>query len=350
MSGSDWCTIESDPGVFTEMLSELGCKTVELEELWSLDDDALKRLQETTGKVYGLIFLFKWVGKTQQEHAASKKPVPDDDIPENLFFAHQVTTNACATQAILSVVLNAGLEPDILGSTLSDFHSFTSSFPPSLKGEAISSSQEIKTAHNAFGRQDAFLQEGKVHAPSEDDEAFHFVAYVPQNSTVYELDGLQKGPIVVGSVDETMNDNDDTDSDDNNDNAWLSIARAAIQERMIAGGDHVKFNLMAVIQDKRVKLQQDLDAAAGSNGAGASTPAAATAYAETETMAALGAENAKREQWKVENQRRRHNYVPLCMQLLKELAAAGNLPKLTQEATERQAAKRQKRLESKNSK
>jgi ubiquitin carboxyl-terminal hydrolase L5 len=309
----------------------------------------LKRLQETTGKVYGLIFLFKWVGKQQQEHAASKKPVADDEIPPNLFFAHQVTTNACATQAILSVVLNAGLEPEILGSTLSDFHSFTSSFPPSLKGEAISSSQEIKTAHNAFGRQDAFLQEGKVHAPSEDDEAFHFVAYVPQNSAVYELDGLQKGPIVVGSVDETMND---TDSD-NNDNAWLSIARAAIQERMIAGGDHVKFNLMAVIQDKRVKLQQDLEglqhkqeAGAGSNGE--STPSAV--YAETETIAALGAENSKREQWKVENQRRRHNYVPLCMQLLKELAAAGNLPKLTKEATERQAAKRQKRLENKNSK
>jgi ubiquitin carboxyl-terminal hydrolase L5 len=351
MSGNDWCTIESDPGVFTEMLSELGCETVELEELWSLDDDALKRLQETTGKVYGLIFLFKWVGKQQQEHAASKKPVEDDDIPPNLFFAHQVTTNACATQAILSVVLNAGLEPAVLGSTLSDFHSFTSSFPPMLKGEAISSSQEIKTAHNAFGRQDAFLQEGKVHAPSDQDEAFHFVAYVPMNSAVYELDGLQNGPIVVGHVDEAMKDDNADSSNNSKDDAWLSIARAAIQERMVAGGDHVKFNLMAVIEDKRVKLQQDLEglqqqavASAGNESALASN-----AYAETENIAALGAENQKREQWKVENQRRRHNYVPLCMQLLKELAAAGNLPKLVQEATERQAVKRQKRLDSKNS-
>jgi ubiquitin carboxyl-terminal hydrolase L5 len=339
--GSDWCTIESDPGVFTEMLSELGCDTVELEELYSLDDDSLARLQKSTNKVYGLIFLFKWVGATQQAHAAKKTPVQDDDIPSNLFFAHQVTTNACATQAILSVVLNAGLEASTLGTTLSDFHSFTNDFPPMLKGEAISSSQEIKTAHNAFGRQDAFLQEGKVHAPSADDEAFHFVAYVPQNGSVYELDGLQKGPIVVGSVDETMKDGDGSDNKDNADNTWLSIARAAIQERMVAGGDHVKFNLMAVIEDKRVKLQSDLEGLQQDAVASASSD---TAAKYTETMEALQLENHKREQWKVENQRRRHNYVPLCMQLLKELAKAGNLPKLTQEAQERQTVKRQKRV------
>lgn len=332
MSGNDWCTIESDPGVFTELLSELGCDTVELEELYSLDDDALTRLQSQTGKVYGLIFLFKWVGATQKEHAVNKKPVEDDDIPPNLFFAHQVTTNACATQAILSVVLNAALEPSVLGSTLSDFHSFTSSFPPMLKGEAVGSSQEIKTAHNAFGRQDAFLQEGKVHAPSADDEAFHFVAYVPVDGTVYELDGLQKGPIVVGSVDETMSDDTDIATDTNVKNdAWLSIARAAIQERMVAGGDHVKFNLMAVIEDKRVKLQKDLVSLDN------------TSMQYTETMEALAQESHKREQWKVENQRRRHNYVPLCMQLLKELAKQGTLPKLVEEAAARQTVKRQKR-------
>jgi ubiquitin carboxyl-terminal hydrolase L5 len=340
--GNDWCTIESDPGVFTEMLSELGCDAVELEELYSLDDDSLARLQASTGAVYGLIFLFKWVGATQQEHADTKQPVQDDDIPPTLFFAHQVTTNACATQAILSVVLNAGLESATLGTTLTDFHSFSSDFPPMLKGEAISSSQEIKTAHNAFGRQDAFLQEGKVHAPSESDEAFHFVAYVPQNGSVYELDGLQKGPIVVGSVDETMHEGDGSDNNNDKDNSWLSIARAAIQERMIAGGDHVKFNLMAVIEDKRVKLQKDLEGLQQDTSASAGNESA-TAAKYTETMEALQLENHKRDQWKVENQRRRHNYVPLCMQLLQELAAAGILPKLTQEAQERQAVKRQKR-------
>lgn len=31
----DWSTIESDPGIFTEILENIGCKHVELEELWS---------------------------------------------------------------------------------------------------------------------------------------------------------------------------------------------------------------------------------------------------------------------------------------------------------------------------
>lgn len=322
--GEDWCTIESDPGVFTELLETIGCKCVELDELYSIDDNSLAQLKEFAGhKVYGLIFLFKWLapvepalketaggggdGESKEDGGGDSdettkwgEPLTEDQIPANLFFAHQVTTNACATQAILSVVLNAGLSPEELGSTLAEFQSFTSTFPPALKGVAISSSDEIRTAHNAFARQDAFLADEKFHLPTDNDEAFHFVAYVPNSGDghVYELDGLQKGPVVVGSYDAK----DDAMS-------WLGTARTAIQHRMRQGGDHIKFNLMAVIQDKRVALKAALLQA---------DTVAASLTAETEEhygdyagdrVAALTAEEAKREQWKVENQRRRHNYV-----------------------------------------
>ena len=66
----------------------------------------------------------------------------------------------------MSVVLNAGLTPEQLGKTLTEFHSFTMSFPPQLKGEAIASSEEIRKAHNAFSRKDAFLAEGRFHMPT----------------------------------------------------------------------------------------------------------------------------------------------------------------------------------------
>jgi hypothetical protein len=47
-----WCTIESDPGVFTELISTIGIGGTEVAELWDL---------EQVGDVpsYGLIFLFK---------------------------------------------------------------------------------------------------------------------------------------------------------------------------------------------------------------------------------------------------------------------------------------------------
>jgi len=325
--GDDWCTIESDPGVFTELLEDLGCKTVQLEELWTLEDESLQAL-EASGKIHGLIFLFQWQQPQHRQTSSSAgapttsmmtmptrpKALPEDESPPDLFFAHQVTTNACATQAILSVVLNA---TDVeLGSTLSEFKEFTASFPPSLKGVSISSSEVIKKAHNAFGRSDAFLNEGKYVSDSrKSEDVFHFVAYVPKNGIVYELDGLQTGPIVIGEA----NPNNDEGQEEDENRGWLAVARNAIQERM--SGEAIKFNLMAVLQDKRIRLQQELEV----------DPENASVQ--------LAMEESKRTQWKLENQRRRHNYVPLCVVMLKELARMGKLMEYVDSATERKKQK-----------
>jgi ubiquitin carboxyl-terminal hydrolase L5 len=312
--GDDWCTIESDPGVFTELLETLGCEHVQLEELWTLEDDSLQALRDATdNQVYGLIFLFQWGHGKQPERPQSVTGMSTaHDIPEDLFFAHQVTTNACATQAILSVVLNAttndtdsssGIQ---LGKVLSEFQSFTKDFPPPLKGMSISSSEEIKSAHNSFGRaaEEAMFfgdpeERAKRRRKSDPGEVFHFVAYLPKQDKVYELDGLQENPIVIGDIPQKNDDNGTTRDD------WLSVARTAIQQRMaLQGADLIKFNLMAVCQDKRVPLEKILQIDPTNDAA----------------KYQLEVENAKRAQWKLENQRRRHNYVPLCMALLKELA------------------------------
>lgn len=341
-NSSDWCTIESDPGVFTELLESIGVKGVELEELCVLDDDTLAMLQPC----YGLIFLFRWT--PGQDTSLPNRPAPLSEVPEGLFFARQTVTNACATQALLSIVLNGnnnnnndnsavaaqstdgakeGLQ---LGKTLTEFKSFTSSFPPSLKGEAIGASETLQQAHNAFGRKDtAFLADGLStarFASPDDHEVFHFIAYVPHSDgKVYELDGLQTGPICLGEYGTVQvaqpdsNKGDDaaaTATDATTQVPWYSLARQAMQDRMGTTGEAISFNLMALVGDKRQNLAND--------------------------PAGLAAEEAKREQWKAENERRRHNYVPLCVQLLKELARQGTLPTLVTEAQDRVAAKKQK--------
>ena len=107
-SSNDWCTIESDPGVFTSLIESFGTRNVEFTELWSLDDDSLSHLIRPiegvdNAAVHGLIFLFKWQSsqsgngannKNESDGSSRGTPLTGDDVPEGLFFAKQVTHNA----------------------------------------------------------------------------------------------------------------------------------------------------------------------------------------------------------------------------------------------------------------
>ena len=82
-SAGNWCLIESDPGVFTEMVQKMGVKGVQFEEIYSLSKDLLAPLNP----VYGLIFLFKWVKDDQPQGTVVK-----DSRLEEIFFPKQVHT------------------------------------------------------------------------------------------------------------------------------------------------------------------------------------------------------------------------------------------------------------------
>ena len=82
-SAGNWCLIESDPGVFTEMVQKMGVKGVQFEEIYSLSKDLLAPLNP----VYGLIFLFKWVKDDKPQGTVVK-----DSRLEEIFFPKQVHT------------------------------------------------------------------------------------------------------------------------------------------------------------------------------------------------------------------------------------------------------------------
>jgi len=312
----NWCLIESDPGVFTELIKEFGVKGVQVEEMWSLDTEHFERLKP----VHGLIFLFKWVGNGSVE-SNSGKIVTDDDI----FFARQVIQNACATQAILSVLMNAENKVE-LGQNLKDFKSFIVDLDSESRGYAIGNSDAIRTVHNSFARVEPFFIEESKNAKGKKEDLYHFVAYLPYQGKVYELDGLKGGPILLGDVGANFD--------------WLSIAKPAIEERMNRyASTETHFALLNICSSRSKALEKEM----GELRASLDELVASNDETFNDTMneirtqiqllqAQLDDINQEKERQRQENIRRRHNYFPFIMTLLKTLSTKGILPRLIEQA------------------
>ena len=166
-SAGEWCVIESDPGVFTSLIKDFGVQGVEVEEICTLEQESFENLKP----VHGLIFLFKYVSDQGQPDGT----LIDDASNTNVFFARQVINNACATQAIISILLNTKHEDLTLGGTLQDFKDFTQSFDSNMKGLALSNSDLIREVHNSFSRQQIVEYDG---SSEKTEEAYHFIGYV----------------------------------------------------------------------------------------------------------------------------------------------------------------------------
>jgi len=306
-----WCLIESDPGVFTELIREFGVKGLQVEELWGLDAENFERLSP----VRGLIFLFKWIGTSSV--ASTEGTVVQDSRLDNIFFARQVIQNACATQAIISILLNCSTTDVELGPVLGEFKEFTKTFDPAMKGLALSNSDTIRSVHNSFSRQTIFEFDQK--SATKDDDVFHFVGYIPVDGRLYELDGLREGPIDLGPIPEGKD--------------WTEVVRPVLQDRINKYSEgEIHFSLLAVIPDRKDEYERKL------------SDLEATGDASPEIVAELKSlieeEVEKRRRFKLENIRRKHNYLPLIVQFLKELAQKKQLMPLYEKAKAASEAKK----------
>lgn len=311
-AAGNWCLIESDPGVFTELIRGFGVTGAQVEELYALDQESFNQLKP----VHGLIFLFKWIGNTDIDGT-----FVDDSRLDDIIFVKQVIENACATQAILSVLLNCEHGDVNIGENLKDFKSFVSCFDPETKGMALSNSEVIRQVHNSFSRQQMFELEEK--APTKEEDAYHFIAYLPIKGRLYELDGLKQAPIDLGAIP------DGTE--------WTKIVQPVLEKRMqkYSQGE-IHFNLMAIVSDRKEMYERELKSLteAGMDSDGIS-------YKISELKSLIEDEERKRLSFKKENVRRKHNYLPLIMEMLKTLASEGKLC----EAVDRQVEKRKLRAQ-----
>ncbi|MED6276586.1 ubiquitin carboxyl-terminal hydrolase [Characodon lateralis] len=207
----------------------------------------------------------------------------------------------------------------------------SSTFAPQMKGLALSNSEVIRQVHNSFARQQMFEFDAKSSA--KDEDAFHFVSYVPVNGRLYELDGLREGPIDLG----TCNQDD-----------WISAVRPVIEKRIQKYSEgEIRFNLMAIVSDRKMvyekkiaELQAQLTEDEPMDTDQNNTFLSSIQSEIAKYQLLIEEENQKLKRYKIENIRRKHNYLPFIMELLKTLAEYQQLIPLVEKAKEKQSAKK----------
>ncbi|KAF4307917.1 Peptidase C12 ubiquitin carboxyl-terminal hydrolase 1 [Botryosphaeria dothidea] len=241
-----FCEIENDPAFFNVMIQEFGVQGVRVQEVLGLDEALLAMLPKP---VYGLIFLFRYVEDDfiQQESTC----------PDHVWFANQTTGNACATVALLNIIMNI---PNVdLGENLHGFKEFTEGFTPATRGEQIVHYEFVKNIHNSFARKidmmnidlqmqnDATSRSKTSKSSSKNknaDAAFHFIAFVPIAGEVWKLDGLDRQPQKL----EKFGEGD-----------WLEVVAPNLQARMAQYEEgQIEFGLLALVRDPLIEHRQYL--------------------------------------------------------------------------------------------
>jgi ubiquitin carboxyl-terminal hydrolase L5 len=235
-----FCDIESEPACFSVILREMGVRGITVREVFSMDQDFI--LSNIPQPVYGFILLFHYREFGNDDQA--------EECPKDVWFANQLPAqNSCATLAMINILMNLSSSRHVedgvgvgVGEHLEQFEEFTEGFTPYQRGEALASFDFVKRIHNSFAKKMDIL-EGDKHLSykvkkaertkaqlaektkfkgkgtksrqprrdsadsvatddsqeSVEDNAHHYIAFVPIGNEVWKLDGLDKQPTCMGS-------------------------------------------------------------------------------------------------------------------------------------------------------
>ncbi|KAI0098441.1 cysteine proteinase [Daldinia grandis] len=252
-----WVELESEPGFFNAILQELGAKDFKVQEVYSLDPEILEFLPK---RVHGLIFLFQYDGSDEPSNQANRQECPD-----YLWFTNQTSANACATVALMNIIMNA--QDVTLGTELQKFRESTKEQPPPYRGISLDKNDFIRSVHNSVARRIDLLSEDLCLDNKYEEsatvkkrrtqkksaratrkgrvESYHYIAYVPVNGQVWELDGFEMKPLCLVIITGPASD------------SWIDTASTAIKERMMQK-EIPEFSLLAICQSPLKTLAKEL--------------------------------------------------------------------------------------------
>lgn len=222
-----------------------------------------------------------------------------------------------------------------IGVMLSNFKELVLPMDSTNRGEQIGQNNRIRNIHNSFCASDPLLL---LDHDSEDDNdksgnAYHFISYVPVDGKIYELDGLRGDPIIVGEYNNNISSNNSN---------WIEVVKNEVKRRMEEFSVKENgFTLLGVVDNikekciKELNKENELIGIIQNYGITNTIPNGYSIkdIGETEEERSLivashqemmremeekiANEDKKFERYRIENNRRKHNYIPFAMELLK---------------------------------
>lgn len=227
-----WAELENDPQIFTILLQEWGMRNFLVNEVY----DITELLEIDPSSIFGLIFLSRYV-PDEQSPATTPSQTADITI-QPPWFANQISKFSCGTVALMNILMNMKDADTDLSEALSSFKIATNEMNAKHRGVALDNHAQFRDIHNSFStRLDQYIvdvmlkdeankakQKAQAQArkptkkrkrvtftkrrtykqaiEEEEENGFHFVAYVSTHGNVWKLDGTRAQPRHVGVIKE----------------------------------------------------------------------------------------------------------------------------------------------------
>ncbi|KAF7330050.1 Ubiquitin carboxyl-terminal hydrolase [Mycena kentingensis (nom. inval.)] len=205
--------LESDPEIFTDILHAISVKSLQLQDLISLDAEELKSL--LPGPVHALILIHSTTKEYEDDIWKARQDARDAGLgydghgsDEPVIWFEQTIRHACGFMALLHAVAN--LEKDVIGgrhsspqgwrltetidptSHLATLLNAALPLHPPERAELLKSSASLGEIYTA-----ASTRGTSTILRAEDETPGHYLCFVPspRNGHIYELDGGKNGPV-----------------------------------------------------------------------------------------------------------------------------------------------------------
>jgi len=222
----NWLPIESNPDTLNEYLIKLGFDNSQFSfvDLFSTEDWAKEMIPQPA---IAMIMLFPYTDKNKEFRTKEEQEILEkgQEVDQNLFFMKQKAANACGSIALFHILSNLGERQNALSqdSLVNQFKNANLNANPDQRAENFNENHSILGVHKEM------VVQGDSQVCEEVDS--HFVALVPFNGNLYELDGTKSRPINHGpTVEET----------------FLEDACEVVKKFMAREPDNVNFSILVL--------------------------------------------------------------------------------------------------------